>query len=234
LTHVADTGSPVWQKYGGKTLFRREWSNIAQGGYSDEELTTRWGSVSPTSSQRFDRVETMSPKERQLVQTARQQYVDTRLALFKSLNEAENLGDELANSRDTIVETFDAVMEGILCEIAGADGPISALETEVFNILLGKQTTPAYYNGMLNQISGLDGKGTLAYIIHFAIVVRGMETGEEYDPVNDPIVGFFETLGHAVVSADGNSSPRELRCLSEYTAIVHSKTAELARGVLVV
>ena len=114
LTHVADTGSPVWQKYGGKTLFRREWSNIAQGGYSDEELTTRWGSVSPTSSQRFDRVETMSPKERQLVQTARQQYVDTRLALFKSLNEAENLGDELANSRDTIVETFDAVMEGIL------------------------------------------------------------------------------------------------------------------------
>ena len=31
---------------------------------------------------------------------------------------------------------------------------------------------------MLNQISGLDGKGTLAYIIHFAIVVRGMETGE--------------------------------------------------------
>jgi hypothetical protein len=35
LTHVTDTGSSVWQKYAGKILFRREWSNIALGGYSD-------------------------------------------------------------------------------------------------------------------------------------------------------------------------------------------------------
>ena len=45
LTHVTDTESPIWQKYAGKILYRREWANIAQGGYSDEELAIRWGSA---------------------------------------------------------------------------------------------------------------------------------------------------------------------------------------------
>ena len=45
LTHVTDTGCSVWQKYAGKILFRREWSNIALGGYSDEELAIMWAPV---------------------------------------------------------------------------------------------------------------------------------------------------------------------------------------------
>ena len=248
LTHVADTGSSVWQKYAGKILYRREWANIAQGGYSDEELAIRWGSAvekQTTGSKASEEscapsmrtgsrnpltytlpeplaaavsvandteVDTMSPKERQLVQTARQQYVDTKLALFKSFNEAENLGDELASLRDVIVKNFDPLMERILCEIASADGPINALETEVLNILLGKQTIQAYYNELLKPRIETEKAFTAA--IDFAIQVGGIEKGGEYDPANDPIVRCFETLGHAVVSADGKSSPRELRCLS--------------------
>ena len=65
LTHVADTGSSVWQKYAGKILYRREWANIAQGGYSDEELAIRWGSAGVANDTEVD---TMSPKERQLEQ----------------------------------------------------------------------------------------------------------------------------------------------------------------------
>jgi uncharacterized tellurite resistance protein B-like protein len=175
-------------------------------------------------------VDTMSPKERQLVQTARQKYVDTKLALFKSFNEAENLSDELASLRDVIVKNFDPLMERILCEIASADGPINALETEVLNILLGKQTIQAYYNELLKH--RVEPEKPFATAIDFAIQVGGIEKGGEYDPANDPIVRCFETLGHAVVSADGKSSPRELRCLSKYTAIAHSKTAELAGRIL--
>jgi Holliday junction resolvasome RuvABC ATP-dependent DNA helicase subunit/uncharacterized tellurite resistance protein B-like protein len=230
LTHVTDTGSPVWQKYAGKILYRREWSNIALGGYSDQDLAIKWGSSGVANDTEVTEIDTMSAKERQLVQTARQQYVDTKLALFKSFNEAENLSDELASLRDAIVTNFDPLMERILCEIASADGPINALETEVLNILLGKQTPQAYYNELLKQ--PIEATKAFATAIDFAIQVGGIEKGEEYDPANDPIVACFETLGHAVVSADGKSSPHELRCLSKYTAIVHSKTAELARRIL--
>jgi hypothetical protein len=52
LTHVTDTGSSVWQKYAGKILYRREWANIAQGGYSDEELAIRPGSAPSPSGTR--------------------------------------------------------------------------------------------------------------------------------------------------------------------------------------
>jgi hypothetical protein len=51
LARVAETGSAVWGKYGGKTLYSREWANIANGGLSDEEIIAkRWAEaiVAPT------------------------------------------------------------------------------------------------------------------------------------------------------------------------------------------
>jgi ribosomal protein L37AE/L43A len=38
LTQVFDTGNPTWRKYGQRTLYSREWANIANGGLSDDEI----------------------------------------------------------------------------------------------------------------------------------------------------------------------------------------------------
>jgi hypothetical protein len=47
LARVADTECAVWRRYAGKSLYSREWANIANGGLSDEEISAS------TSSQRF-------------------------------------------------------------------------------------------------------------------------------------------------------------------------------------
>jgi hypothetical protein len=38
LTHVSDTESVIWRKYGQRMLYSREWANIANGGLSDDEI----------------------------------------------------------------------------------------------------------------------------------------------------------------------------------------------------
>jgi hypothetical protein len=38
LARVPDRDSLIWQRYADKMLFRREWSNIANGGLSDDEI----------------------------------------------------------------------------------------------------------------------------------------------------------------------------------------------------
>jgi hypothetical protein len=43
LTQVSDKGSIIWHKYGRKTLYSREWANIANGGSSDEEIIADLG-----------------------------------------------------------------------------------------------------------------------------------------------------------------------------------------------
>jgi hypothetical protein len=40
LDHVADMSCDLWEKYGGQTLYSREWANIANGGLSDAEFAS--------------------------------------------------------------------------------------------------------------------------------------------------------------------------------------------------
>jgi helicase HerA-like protein len=46
LVRTPDVDSLVWQRYGGKTLFGREWSNIANDGLSDDEIIANRASQS--------------------------------------------------------------------------------------------------------------------------------------------------------------------------------------------
>jgi hypothetical protein len=50
LVRVPDTDSFIWQRYADKTLFRREWSNIANGGLSDDEIAADIASRSQAGS----------------------------------------------------------------------------------------------------------------------------------------------------------------------------------------
>jgi hypothetical protein len=42
LACVPDTESSIWRKYGQKILRSGEWANIANGGFSDDELTANF------------------------------------------------------------------------------------------------------------------------------------------------------------------------------------------------
>jgi hypothetical protein len=61
-----------------------------------------------------------------------------------------------------------------------------------------------------------------------AIQLGAIEQGNKYDPENDPVVKSFETLGQAVLSADGDVSQSELKCLAKFTAIAQSAASHVA------
>ncbi len=172
-------------------------------------------------------------KELQLVQKARQSFLETKTDFLRRFTEAPNLSRELVRMRDSLLKNFDVLMEVVLCKIASADGPINVMEAEVLDLLLGKQKGEIYYNELLKQpgLSDTELSQTFGTIIDIAIQLGGVEQGDDYEPQNDPVVKCFETLGQAVLSADKDVSQRELRCLSKFTAIAHSKAAELDRRI---
>jgi ATPase family associated with various cellular activities (AAA) len=130
-------------------------------------------------------------------------------------------------------KNFDKVMEVILCKIASADGPVNALEAQVLSSLVGKEMDAAFYNALLAEPNIRDTDYTEAFgtIMDLAIQLGGQEQGSDYDPDQDPVVKCIETLGQAVLSADGAIDHQELACFSKFTTIAHSKAAELYQRI---
>jgi hypothetical protein len=136
---------------------------------------------------------------------------------------------EVAELRTNAFNNFDNVIMAVLCTVAGADGPINAKEAEALDSLLGVQKNEIFYNEILKLDSIKNIAIVFEPIIDAAIQLGAIEQGSKYQPKNDPIVKCFQILGQAVLSADGDVGQSELACLSKYTAIAQSKTAEIAR-----
>jgi len=175
----------------------------------------------------------LSSAEVQVVQKARQMFLDAKTDFLRRFAEAPNLSADLIKLRESLCKNFDPLIEVVLCEIASADGPINRVEAEVLNLLLGKQKDKIYYNELVKQrgVDDLDATEVFGTVIDIAIQLGGIERGPDYDPQNDSVVKCIETLGLAVLSADDDVSQRELSCLSKFTAIAHSKAAELDRRI---
>jgi hypothetical protein len=171
-------------------------------------------------------------EEIKILNKARKLYVDTKTDFFKRFSDAP-VDDDLVKFREKLVDKFDPLIELILCEIAGSDGPINAREAEVLNVLLGQQRSASYYNELSSQpgTRDIDAAQVFGTVVDLAIQLGGIEQGSDYDAKSDPIVECFETLGQAILAADGDVNPTELRCLSKYTAIAHSKAADLDRRI---
>jgi SpoVK/Ycf46/Vps4 family AAA+-type ATPase len=103
----------------------------------------------------------------------------------------------------------------------------------VLNVLLGQQRNASYYNELPSQpgIRDMDAAQVFGTVVDLAIQLGGIEQGSDYDAKTDPIVECFETLGQAVLAADGNVNQKELKCLSKYTALAHAKAADLDRRI---
>jgi len=175
----------------------------------------------------------LSSTEMQVVQKARQMFLDTKTDFLRQFAEAPNLSADLVKMRKSISKNFDNLMEVVLCQIASADGPINRVEAEVLSLLLGKQKENIYYNELLKQceVDNINATEMFETTIDIAIQLGGIEQGNDYDFQNDPVVKCIETLGLAVLSADDAVSQRELSCLSKFTAIAHSKAARLDRRI---
>ena len=167
----------------------------------------------------------------QSVQKARQMFLDMKADFFRRFEQAPNLNDKLVELRATVLDNFDNLITAVLVIIASADGPINAKEAEVLNLLLGVQRDETYYNEILKlgSIKSANLSDMFEALVDPAIQLGAIEQGNKYDPENDPVVKSFETLGRAVLSADGDVSQSELTCLSKFTAIAQSKAAEIAR-----
>lgn len=165
--------------------------------------------------------------EKELLQKTRQLFLDTKTDFLRRFDEAPDLSADVVALRESVRKGFDYLIEGVLCEIASADGPISKVEADVLNLLLGKQKTKIYYNELLK--GGSDITQTFGTVIDVAIQLSGIENSNDYDPQNDPVLKCIETLGLAVVSADDDVNQHELTCLSKFTAILHSKAAAFDR-----
>jgi hypothetical protein len=176
-----------------------------------------------------------------LVQKAHQMLVDTKADFFKRLKESKNLSDELAGMRETIFSGFDHIVMGVLCTIAGVDGPINAKEADVLNLLLrfpgaekaDSSRSAQIYNDFLESINkkATDIPKLFGSIIGVAIQLGAVEQDTNYDPQNDSVVKCFEALGQAVSSADGDINQSELASLSNFIAIAQSKAVEIARKI---
>jgi Holliday junction resolvasome RuvABC ATP-dependent DNA helicase subunit len=106
-------------------------------------------------------------------------------------------------------------------------------EAGVLNVLLGKETSEDYYNGLFRGPDTLfaDVTGAFETIIDLAIQLHGVEQGTAYDDKTDPVVGCFESLGHAILAAHGGVNQLELDQFSKYTTIAHSKAARLYQRI---
>src|SRR5258707_13776564 len=164
-----------------------------------------------------------------MLKDARQQFVDIRSDFLRRASESENQEIVTINENGR----FDVLIERVLSEIANSDGPINAREANVLNVLLGKEASEDYYNSSLRrpETRTFDAAEPFSAFISIAIQLGGIEQGTAYNPKTDPIVGCFETLGHAILAADGEIDQLELDRLSKYTAIAHSKAAKLYQRI---
>jgi Protein of unknown function (DUF4236) len=169
----------------------------------------------------------------QSVQNAHQMLLNMKADFFRRFQQAPNLNDKLVDLRATLFDNFDNYITAVLVIIASADGPINAKEAEVLNLLLGVQRNEIYYNEILklDSINSASVSDVFEAIIDPAIQLGAIEQGNKYDPTNDPVVKCFQTLGQAVLSADGDVSQSELACLSKFNAIAQSKAAEISRRI---
>lgn len=174
-------------------------------------------------------VKPISPEELQILKNARQQFLDTRSDFLRRAGESDDAAIEKLQSNSV----FDILIERVLSEIAYADGPINAREANALNVLLGKETSKDYYNSLLRrpETRTFDATQSFAALINLAIQLGGVEQGAAYEAKTDPVVGCFEILGHAILAADGDINQLELDRLSKYTAIAHSKAAELYQRI---
>ena len=169
--------------------------------------------------------------EIKILRKARELFVETKTDFFRRFSEAP-LEDDVVKFRENLIHKFDPLIELILCDIAGSDGPINTREAEVLDVLLGQQRSASEYNKLRSHgLQDMDAVQVFGTVIDFAIQLGGIEQGSDYDAKSDPVVECFETLGQAVLAADGDVNQTELRCLSKYTAIAHSKAADLDRRI---
>ena len=166
----------------------------------------------------------------QSVQKSRQMFLDMKADFFRRFEQAPNLSDKLIELRATVLDNFDILITAVLVIIASADGPINAKEAEVLNLLLGVQRDETYYNEILKlgSIKSANLSDMFEALVDPAIQLGAIEQGNKYDPENDPVVKSFETLGQAVLSADGDVSQSELKCLAKFTAIAQSAASHVA------
>jgi hypothetical protein len=205
-------------------ISRRPQERDIEGTQIISRLATRGG--------RANRSPPIGPEEIKILNKARKLYVDTKTDFFERFSDGP-VDDDLVKFREKLVDKFDPLIELILCEIAASDGQINAREAEVLNVLLGQERSASYYNELPSQpgIRDIDATQVFGTVVDLAIQLGGIEQGSDYDAKSDPIVECFETLGQAVLAADGGVNQTELRCLSKYTAIAHSKAADLDRRI---
>jgi uncharacterized tellurite resistance protein B-like protein len=178
----------------------------------------------------------ISAQELQILKNARQQFVDIRSDFLKRVSESED--EKVSKLRESSVllsgdKSFDVLFERVLSEIAYSDGPINAREANVLNVLLGKETSKDYYNALFRRPENrnIDPTQPFTALIDLAIQLHGIEQGTAYDDKTDPVVGCFESLGHAILAADGEVNQLELDRFSKYTTIAHSRAARLYQRI---
>jgi hypothetical protein len=187
------------------------------------QTTFEQSQYSATSEQRRE-------PDLQSVQKAHQMFLSMKADFFRRFKQSPNLSDKLVEFRTNAFNNFDNVIMAVLCTIAGADGPINAKEAKVLDLLLGVQKNEIFYNEVL-KLDSIKANVAILFepIIDAAIQLGAIEQGNKYKPKNDPVVKCFQTLGQAILSADGDVSQSELECLSKFTTIAQSKAAEIAR-----
>jgi hypothetical protein len=85
------------------------------------------------------------------------------------------------------MDTFDHLMEIVLCKIAFADAPLNDKETTVINLLLGGERTTAYFDSLIKHSDHIDVEATLGSVIDIAMQLAAREQGN-YDQHADSLL----------------------------------------------
>ena len=174
-------------------------------------------------------------KNLQLIQKARQTLLDTKTDLSRRLQEAPNQSAKLSEFRTNLFggkfDGFDNLIQSFLCTVAGVDGPINAQEAAAINLIVGAQRDESFYNDLHKTVSDAEVLKTFGNVLDVAIELSGIEQGSAYDAESDPLIKCLETVGLAVLSADGNVNQIELKSLSQFTSVAKSKASDMARRI---
>jgi Cdc6-like AAA superfamily ATPase len=161
--------------------------------------------------------------EIQRLQSARESFLETKADFDRRLTK----NADLAKRAHWEEQMFAVTMMAMLCWVASADGPINSSETDAINLLLGIKQDQAFYVELMNKWKDSDRLELFGNAIQLAFLIGREEKGVDYDEQHEPLLKCIDTLGQALLSADGDVNPTEIKALSEFTVFAHKKLAEI-------
>lgn len=159
---------------------------------------------------------------------------------------AESHEESIIKIKSTFEDGFKNLIVMLLCEIAGADGPIREKDAAIFNCVLEQPMDETaerwiakygscnanYYNTVRASVPSDYFAVTLPSMFKFIAVVSAIanearRTGID-EPDSSPIIGLVENLGQLVMALDDHISASKLKTFSKIISIVREQV-EAAR-----